>query len=484
MAAQPMPLMPAHPPPPPPPKRTMEKAPSASSAVSASSWNNRLDAPNSRRTSAGPISADDHDDHFTDADSLYGDPNEPSPTARSPASQFLTSRSPSASGQGHAQDQFLIQTAAAAVAAAAANGGTTAAGMTARQSSYSSSSSSHSGESPRGSFESPIPSSFGAARPFSVSSSIWAGKGALHPSTAARRRAAPPMPQMPHIHTAAAAAAAIPTSSSAAPVAAAVPHSQQSLPRSSYSNNQSSSNPQSPYSLSSPLSDDFNDPLRHSFESSSMYSYMDDDTRAGHGERSRSSSDWRSTDLQGLLPNGTPVPPMPPLPAVAVEGRKSTVPVINTANTKALSPKSSSLSAPSAAALEAFRNRGLRPPPIPNGNNSGNQRRHLLSYAEAEAQEEEELSAVLRDEEKVGGPAANKRLSAMGPKLKKNMLAPWELGDESDDLGLGFGGAGGGGSAGPGAGAVPSFNPFSKRPSTDGRDSGDVRRTVGGGGGG
>ncbi|KAE8250184.1 hypothetical protein A4X13_0g4912 [Tilletia indica] len=454
--AQHLPRMPTHPPPPaPPPKRVPSYTiQDGGSSPSSSSWNHqysaspvrdRLNAPSSRRTS-GRASADEGDDHFTDADSVYGDPNEPIPSPN-----LSSSRVASGSGPG----QTLIQTAAAAVAAASSAGG-----MPARQSSYSSSSSSHSGSSPRQSVDSPTSPTFGAARPFSVSSSIWAGKGALHPSTAANRRraGAPPMPPLPHAALVSAAEAVAVPSPSASTSAARTAAQKDS--RSSQLN-QSHSTPQSPYSLPSPLSDEFNSgPPRHSFESSSMYSYMDDDTRAGHGNSPR---EWRTTDSQG-----SPIPPMPPLPA-AVEGRKGSMPTINAGNTS-----SSTLSAPSAAALNAFRNRGLRPPPIP----SSNARRPLLSYAEAEAQEEEELSAVLREEDAVGGPAANKRLSAMGPKLKKNAPAPWELGAD-DDGDIGPGRPSGTGSAGTsGGGGGGSFNPFSKRPSTDirDRDSSDVRR--------
>ncbi|KAK0518615.1 hypothetical protein OC835_007784, partial [Tilletia horrida] len=76
---------------------------------------------------------------------------------------------------------------------------------------------------------------------------------------------------------------------------------------------------------------------------------------------------------------------------------------------------------------------------------------------------EEELSALQREEDLKSGPTANKRLSAMGPKLK-NSLALWELGADDDTEASGNTGG--------------SFDPFAKRPSTDIRelDWADIRR--------
>ncbi|KAK0538560.1 hypothetical protein OC842_001253 [Tilletia horrida] len=152
------------------------------------------------------------------------------------------------------------------------------------------------------------------------------------------------------------------------------------------------------------------------------------------------------------MPDGTNLPPMPPLPASAVSERRSnSIPTINT----------SSAASDTLAPLPS-KSRGLRPPPIP-----GTAKRQVLSYEEAEAQEEEELSALQREEDLKGGPTANKRLSAMGPKLKKNSLAPWELGADDDTE--------------PSGSMGSSFNPFAKRPSTDirERDSADIRRAGG-----
>ncbi|KAK0547316.1 hypothetical protein OC846_004914 [Tilletia horrida] len=480
------PLMPSVPPPPPP------TGPTPSGGVAASSWQQQpppsgsggypspsrghLDLPSSRRNS-GRISADEADDHFTDVDSLYGDPNAPSSNhhqQRPDLSSYPLAAAPTLASSTEPNNHNLTVAPRTRI-------------IPDRQASFSSiasSSAASSSASPRQSAESPSSPTFGAARPFSVSSSIWAGKGALHPSTAANRKRAAPMPPMPPLPPAMAATGShggINGSSSAASSNPASPL----FPQTGPSSRSPALPANSPHSMPSPLlSEDFNNSApRHSFESGSMYSYMDDDTRAGHGASPRGTMDWRSADARGFLPDGTTLPPMPPLPLAP--GGPLGSPLPSSSSSSAALPDAAAIAPPRKDSIPTINkpgptgfaegtaqrpsNRsGLRPPPMPTS------RRQVLSYEEAEAQEEQELSALQREEDLVGGPAANKRLSTMGPKLKKNSPAPWELGGEDDDEPFSAGSGGGG--PGGGGGGASSFNPFSKRPSTDGRDSADVRR--------
>ncbi|SPO24689.1 uncharacterized protein UTRI_01655_B [Ustilago trichophora] len=251
---------------------------------------------------------------------------------------------------------------------------------------------------------------YGHVRPTSIGSSIFAGRGAK--SERRRREAPPPLPTLPATHQ-------NNLFLGSDGVGLLSPSAQSMLsPRSDASGFESSSQ----YSANDGQDDRANDDLASGF----------DLQNGSHQSRSRqqSSNETAEFDTQSTVPsrNSSRVPPPLPIKAASRSSHESSPP-------RNASTSPSTANAASRISPARLPDGTLIPkmPPVPQTTDLSRPRKAktrrdrspVLSF-DGGAEEEEKMLVELQD--KLANDA--RRISTLGPKVKKNAPAPWELGGE------------------------------------------------------